>query len=192
MSIAHLLTDFSSRLHDPDLGQSDSVETFRLDAFEEGYGAGWDDGAAAVRETQTALRQDVLENLANLSLTQRQAYNTMLSALTPLIQKIGDELIPKIARECFTARLVEIIVAAIKRENLSHLTLSVNPDQIGPIRDILTEDLCDTVTLRSSADVPLDHAFVSTEHHDVEFTYHDVIAQISDDLAAFLSQNHKG
>lgn len=99
MSIAHLLDDFGEASSDDVVELSElKLEEERLEAFEKGYQAGWDDSAAAGHsETDDATRR-ISQRLNDLSFTYHEAYAGALKALGPVIRQLVDAVLPKMAR----------------------------------------------------------------------------------------------
>ncbi len=101
MSIAHLLEEFD------DLGDGASdisisemkLEEEKLQAFERGYGAGWEDASKAEAGDREKLTSDFANNLRELSFTYQEAYGQMVRSLEPLLTRIVSSVLPEIARK---------------------------------------------------------------------------------------------
>ena len=78
----------------------------QLDAFEEGYRAGWDDAIKAQSDDRTRI-SEFAQNLQDLSFTYHEAYSHAINAMTPLLEDIVRSVLPKIAHEAW-ARISSI------------------------------------------------------------------------------------
>ena len=108
MSIAHLLEDFGAYASGKPLSMTDvSLEEYRLEAFEKGYQAGWDDSAKAQSDTVSHVSADLAQNLQELSFTYQEAYSAVLAALRPLLEQTVQQVLPKLAHQSLGAQVVE-------------------------------------------------------------------------------------
>lgn len=73
------------------------LDEMKLEAFEQGYKAGWDDAAAAHAEDQGRIGADLARSLQSLSFTYQEARSSVLRALSPLIAEIAAKLLPALA-----------------------------------------------------------------------------------------------
>jgi flagellar assembly protein FliH len=85
------------------------TEDARLEAFEAGYKAGWDDAASAQQAEEGEYREAIKRNLQDLSFTYHEARSHVLRALAPLFSEITARLLPEIAR----ASLPHVVAEAL-------------------------------------------------------------------------------
>ena len=110
MSITHLLEDFGDMRRGTHLSITDvSLEEERLEAFERGYRAGWDDCAKSQAEDQRRIAADLSQNLQDLSFTYEEAYAAVMQALHPLLEQMIAAVLPRLARDSLVPRLVETV-----------------------------------------------------------------------------------
>ncbi|MDA7827258.1 hypothetical protein N9A67_03415 [Rhodobacteraceae bacterium] len=192
MSISHLLSDFSSLQSGTNLAKPDALETLRLDAFEQGYRAGWDDAGAAYKDSTTNLSQEFLTSLCDLSLTHQEAYKALQQDLIAIVEKIGKSLIPEIVGQSFVPTLVKFITDDMRKLGLASLTISVHPENEAALRSLLDEGTHQHVTIETSPTLRKDQAILGTPQREMEFTFTETIDQIRDDLAIFLYSHPKG
>jgi flagellar biosynthesis/type III secretory pathway protein FliH len=100
MPISHLLQDFGN-YHgsgaDPVISDA-TLEEHQLEAFEQGYQAGWDDSARAHAEDQARVSEALAATLQQFSFTFHDAQLQILNALRPLFAQIAETLLPEMAR----------------------------------------------------------------------------------------------
>lgn len=97
MTIAHLLEDFGSVASPSVLGKfmdEESLEDFRLSAFEQGYSAGWEDCAAAQEEENRRLSSSLGNSLEDLGFTYQEAVNHLLLATKPIFEILIERALP--------------------------------------------------------------------------------------------------
>ncbi|WP_299949360.1 ABC transporter ATP-binding protein [uncultured Ruegeria sp.] len=107
MSIAHLLEDFTApasgvAVH---LLDDEALEEQRLAAFEQGYGAGWDDAIQAQEQAGGQLSSELSATLSDLSFTYQEALTRMTLSLEPLFQSLIQVVLPETVERSFATRL---------------------------------------------------------------------------------------
>ncbi len=83
------------------------LEEERLQAFDNGYQAGWDDSAAAFNEDQRRISGEFANNLQELSFTYHEALNRMSLSLEPMFEGLVRLVLPETLERGFGTRLVE-------------------------------------------------------------------------------------
>ena len=191
MSISHILSDFTALQATADFQQPDAMETFRLEVFETGYKAGWDDAAKAYDETNTRLSNDVLRNLCDLSLEHQSNYAQLQTRLTTIVNEISNGLIPTVADQSFAPKLIIFVEQQLKDTGLDTLDLHLSSKTARRLGDLMTPDLADRINLKVSPDLSETQAILQINGDAIEFTFKDAIEKLSDELAGFLSQQTK-
>ncbi len=110
MSIAHLLDDFSAYARDGRAAMTDvEREEARLEAFEKGYQAGWDDSIKSQAEDSRRITADLAQNLQDLHFTYDEAFAAVMSALRPLFEQITTAVLPRLSAATLGPRLIDIL-----------------------------------------------------------------------------------
>lgn len=143
--IAHILEDFGtpragSTVSAPPALSEEEIETIRLDGYESGYQAGWDDASKAMKEDQSAFSAEFARNLQDLSFTYHEAHAAVLSAIQPLLTGIIDKVVPDAARETLGLRLKEELEALVKRKSTQRVEIVVAPANVERVQDLTMQD----------------------------------------------------
>lgn len=103
------LEDFGIMPRSPDaVSYSDeTLETERLESFDKGYRAGWDDALKARSDDDDQRIQGLAQNLQDLSFTYHEAQSQLIASLGPLFEQITEKLLPTLARKSLGPHLVE-------------------------------------------------------------------------------------
>ena len=111
----------------PSLLLPEDLEELRLNAYERGYLAGWDDASAqAAREADTH-RATVARQIEHLGFTYHEARAHVLSGLEPLLRAVLDTLLPVAARKALVPMVVEHLLPLAGTSASSPLRLVVAP-----------------------------------------------------------------
>ena len=141
MSINHLLEDFSSYASSTSVEMTDVLlEEQRLEAFEKGYQAGWDDSAAAKKTEAGQVSSDFSQALSDLSFTYAEAFSGLAKGIQPLMLKIVHSVLPKIASQTLGARLSEILTKEVERHGKSPVQIHVAASQVEAVQSLLDKN----------------------------------------------------
>lgn len=95
----------------PSLVMPEDLEDLRLNAYENGYTAGWDD-AMRQADDETRARQEALARTAEgLNFTYHEAQAHVLGALQPLLQAIAAQILPELARGALVQAVSEELMS---------------------------------------------------------------------------------
>lgn len=144
MAITHLFQDFSP----PQPEQSPltllsdvAIEDQRLAAFEQGYAAGWEDAVSAQNVETTAHISNLNASLADLSFTYQEAFTAFQNVVSPVIEGLVQQVLPRLAQETFGSVLVERCLEMASQQAASQVLLVVPPDQEQTVRAAVSADL---------------------------------------------------
>lgn len=103
------------------------TEDARLQAYEQGYGAGWEDAVTAQTEDQSRIRADLARNLQALGFTYHEARNHVLRAVAPLLQDMIGQLLPQVAREALAPTVLDTLLPMAEHLADAPVSVVLNP-----------------------------------------------------------------
>ncbi|MEH6772374.1 MAG: flagellar biosynthesis protein [Cereibacter changlensis] len=116
-----------------------AAEEARLAAYEQGYGAGWEDAMAAQAADQARLKADLGRNLQALGFTFHEARVHVLRAVEPLLVEVATHLLPALAREALAPLVLEVLMPLAEEMAERPLTLVLNPAARPAVEALLGE-----------------------------------------------------
>ncbi|MEX0306355.1 MAG: ABC transporter ATP-binding protein [Ruegeria sp.] len=142
MPIAHLLEDFTvptsgAAVH---LLDEEALEEQRLAAFEQGYGAGWDDAIQAQEQGRAQLSTELSTTLSDLSFTYQEALTRMTLSLEPMFQSLVQVVLPETVERGFATRLTEQLCEMARDQIGQPMQLTVPAGTSEQIESILPQD----------------------------------------------------
>lgn len=140
MSLTNLFEEFGPEHGDPIIITDEAMEEQRLQAFENGYKAGWDDASKAHGTEQSHISSDLARNLQDLSTTFQDAKAALMKEIQPLLETIVTTLLPRLAEATMAPRIVEEMTNLIREVGGGALVVSVAPGTSARLQDILDED----------------------------------------------------
>lgn len=186
MTIAHLLVDFAN-FHgagsEPVFTDA-TLEEHQLEAFEQGYQAGWEDSAKAHAEEGLRINNDLASALQGWSFSFNDAQTQMLASLKPLFQQISDTLIPALARTGAPHLLAEQLTLLSKQQLGETMKLSVSEEELPALERHL--QFGGSYSVEFIADPSLNagefHISVGSEEHFIDIN--QVTSAVQDALEA--------
>lgn len=141
MAVSDLLEDFAASGVGPGETLSDvKIEELRLEAFERGYQAGWDDSARAQRDSGTRLSEDFARNIRDLSFTYDEAHAGFVAAMQPLIGQIVNAVLPELAHATLGVRVAALIEEEADACGRQPVILTTAPASAGALQAVLPRD----------------------------------------------------
>jgi flagellar assembly protein FliH len=165
------------------------IETLKLEAFDRGFKAGWDDAVKARSDEATQISTDLASNLRDLSFTFLEARADMLGALGPLIEDIVAKVLPVISADTLGPQLRDIILEQVQTGIATEITLAVCPDDQDKVTGILSDHPDLQVTLRSDPTLCAGQVFVRFADREQEINLDETLSQVRDAIKTFFTSD---
>jgi hypothetical protein len=123
LEVFETLTDTGA----PKLLTPEQIEEIRLNAYERGYNAGWDDAGRQAEEEERARRAEVERQLQQLAFTYHEVRGHLLRALEPVFAALVGAVVPAAARASVVPTAVEQLLALSRQVSEAPVTLRVGP-----------------------------------------------------------------
>ncbi len=193
MTLAFLLEDFGRPKPAPEATSvaSEEVEALKLEEFEKGYKAGWDDSLKAQSEDSARVSNELARNLEDLSFTYHEARSQLLTALDPLFAQLVDLVLPELARETLAARVVEELRKAADKAVTQQVEIAAAPAEVGVIEGLVTEDVTFPVVVREDESLREGQVVLRFESGERQIDMEDVLAGIRSAVEGFMTDNAK-
>lgn len=91
----------------PPMFPAEAVEKARLEGYEAGYKAGWDDATRSEAEEQSRIGAEFARNLQDLGFTFHEARAHVMQALEPLLAGMVERVLPKLVSDTIGQTIVE-------------------------------------------------------------------------------------
>ncbi len=162
----------------------DNIEELKLEAFESGYKAGWDDAAKAAGEDQSKAAADFSHNLSELSFTFLEARQHVLKAIEPLFLEVLVKLLPQVAQESLMPRLLELMNVTAAAAADQPFEIVIAPGNRDALEALLPDPAPFPLEIREEPSLAEGQAYLShgssTTQVDLETARAEMSAAISD------------
>ncbi|MBQ0751333.1 MAG: flagellar biosynthesis protein [Roseovarius sp.] len=149
MSIAHLLNDFGSLPQGKPVAITDvSLEEERLEAFEKGYQAGWDDCVKSQVEDGRRITADLVQNLQDIGFTYEEVHAAIMGSMQRLLQQVTQTVLPPLSHAMLVPHVTEILHDLLESNGRQPVQITAGPADLAILRRISAEipDLACTLT----------------------------------------------
>ncbi len=194
MSISHLLEDFGQAPASPVTPQAmteESLETLRLEAFENGYKAGWDDSLKAQDREATRIRDDFARNLQDLSFTYHEAHSHVMQSVTGLLEDIVALVLPEAMRQTLGPRVVEQLTEMAGTAGAQEVEIVSAPADLPLIRSFLEADAGFPVTATADDTLAEGQVFLRMSGQERQIDLDPVIAGIREAVETQLQETER-
>lgn len=176
--------------HDaPSLMMPEDMEALRLNAYERGYLAGWED-AMNEAETEDRRRQAAFARFCeHLDFTYNEALGHVLRALEPVLQAMSAQVLPVAAQAALVPRIVEELLPLAGRAAAAPLVLKVPPDATALFEAGFQGHALPPLDIVESADLASGTAEFAAGPLHVAIDMGDVAARCVAAVAAFYDYN---
>ena len=167
---------------------ADAVEEARLDAFEKGYKAGWDDAVAAQEDDAQRLRADVGRSLQALSFTYHEARGHLLRGLGPLMEGICSRLLPQVAQAALGGIVCEALEPLAEEALDRPVTLVLNPEARPLVEEALSESAAPPVDFVEEPSLAPGQLHLRWDGGEQRIDLDAAVAEISAAVAAWFAE----
>ncbi|EEB85296.1 hypothetical protein [Roseobacter sp. GAI101] len=142
MSLAHRYSEFSSAgsdVFEPDAKSTDANADEKLESFENGYQAGWQDAVEALEAEQRKISADFAQNLQDMTFTYQEARGKLLTSLKPVLEAIMLKLLPGTLSASLRAHLIEQIHDLLAESTENAIEFIVSPKNVAFLETLLKQ-----------------------------------------------------
>lgn len=193
-SIAHRYADFSPLCVDgvtADPVELEKAEDQKLQAFEEGYQAGWTDADKNHSNEQKNIGDEFLHTLRDLSFTYQEALGQINRGLKPLFEQMMATLLPRTAGAALRAHVIEQLVELSAQQTTGKITLRVADSSLLMLEELLEGvELSLPVSLVPDQTLTPHQLFVSLDMLEREVNLDAVCQEITQAMNAFNFHTH--
>ena len=187
------LEEFSTTIvsNDPKLTLETSFEEHRLEAYEQGYKAGWDDATAAQVEEQSRVAADFARNLQELSFTYHEARSQILNALKPLFTEMVSKVLPRLAQETLPQSIVEEVLSAASDRISAEFEIVISPANRPALERLLEGQTALDVNIVEEPTMAEGLAYIRFNETEKQIDLTSVLAGFSQLVEGFFTQQQK-
>lgn len=144
MSISDLFPDFSedtSAKLEPAAFSDTALDDLRLNSYEQGYSAGWEDSQKASEKLGIRATETLLRSLEDMSFTYHEVRTQMIRDMNPFLEALFQTVVPSLAQTGMAENIRQDLERAFEQGLASGATLYVAPGAVGLFETLMSETL---------------------------------------------------
>ena len=167
------------------------LEAEKLEAFDNGYRAGWDDAVKAQTEDSERISSAFAQNLQDLSFTYHEAYGQVMGAMTPLLEEIVSVLLPQMARAALAPQIAEQLQASARDIGQLDVIIAVAPGQAASVEPLLETGYGFPIRLVEDDTLTEGQADLRFGETERQIDLGAALQGVSDTIQAFIHENRR-
>lgn len=192
MSIAHLLHDFGALSQGKPVAITDvSLEEERLEAFEKGYQAGWDDCVKSQVEDGRRITADLVQNLQDIGFTYEEVHGEIMGAMQRLLQQITQTVLPPLSHAMLVPQVTEILHDLLETNGRQPVQLTAGPADLAILRRLSAEMPDLACTLTEDQTLASGQVLLRLGESERALDMPDVLLRIENAVSGFFQQNQR-
>jgi len=167
------------------------VEGMKLESFENGYRAGWDDAVKAQSDDKTRISSAFGQHLQDLSFTYHEASRQVMNSMTPLLHEIVASLLPEVARASLGQHIVEQLQNMAEELGELEVVVAVSPNNVEAVQPLLQGDFGFPVELTADDTLLEEQADIRLGDTEKQIDLGDLVASVSEAIQGFTHDNRR-
>jgi flagellar assembly protein FliH len=181
MSLAHKYEEFGNSVgfvtdETDQIGHD--IESEKLQSFEEGYQAGWEDSDKAKSEFEKKFSLEVAKNLQGVSFGYHEARSALMQGLKPLFDGILSKLLPEIAKASIGPHIVEQLSGIARDSSDQLIEIVVSAQEIESLQNALKDQIPEPFILIAEPDLNEGQAYLRLGTREREIDLGQMIEKI--------------
>jgi flagellar assembly protein FliH len=170
---------------------SEDLEALRLEVFETGYKAGWDDAIRAQSDDKTRISSAFGQHLQDLSFTYHEAYSRVMNAMAPLLQDIVGTLLPGIARASLGAHVIEELHRQAEAIGRLDVVIAVAPGRMPAVAPLIDGDFGFPIRLQEDDTLADEQADIRFGETELQIDLTTLVESVSEAVQSFAHDNRR-
>ena len=181
ISLGHKYEDFGSLTEFPDAEAHQNASNYnseKLQSFEDGYQAGWEDSTKAQNEFEKKMSSNLSQNLQDISFGFHEARNTLTQGMKPLFEEILNKLLPEISKSSIGSHILEQLGGMVRENSDQAIEIIVSPSEIEALQSLLQDQISDPFVLLAQPDLNEGQVYIRLGSHEREINLKEMVQRI--------------
>lgn len=190
MTIAHLLEDFGmvTPVEPIETFSEEIVEEAKLESFEKGYSAGWDDAVDAKDKETSRISAMLASSLEDLNFTYHEAQTQLIENLDPMFKVLTSVVLPDTMAATFGHHIVDHLTDMAKDQMSEPMDIVVGGGEAASLRALIGDNFPVDVNVREDAFFAEGQAQLRVGQSERELNSEALVENIRDSVDAFSEQ----
>jgi len=144
IAASHLFEDFgdiTKPKSKPPSFKVEEVEDQKLESFEKGYQAGWDDAVKAQAEAKTHVSSELATSLQDASFEFHEVRSVLSTAVRDIMDEVLKTIMPTIAQASLGAHIREQVMSMTRDALDRSIDIVISPDAEDVVQTLIDRDV---------------------------------------------------
>lgn len=163
------------------------IEEARLEGFDRGFKAGWEDATQAHQQDQMHVSAELARNLQDMSFTYHEARQAVMRDTETLFRGMVDVFLPKILPAALTTTLVERLLDATAQAGQACVEITIAPENVDRISEMIDGAVAPPLRILPEPSLGVGQAYLKFGDHEERIDLAATLTEIEaiiDDLFA--------
>lgn len=183
--------DLLREVRKTELEKDSSSEREKLDSFERGYKAGWDDATTAQHQDQSRISSDLESSLNDLAFTFHEARSHVLNGVEPLLRELVKKIFPRFAQDRLPVLIKEHIATALAEVTERPIILCVSPKSRAAVESALPLDPGFPITVKEEPTLSDGQVFLNLGATEEVLDLDEVLSSVNAAISDFFEINQR-
>ncbi|WP_114291725.1 hypothetical protein [Pseudosulfitobacter sp. DSM 107133] len=195
MSLLHLYREFGEGESDSEVAASTSssisqeaLEDIKLEAFESGYSAGWEDALKAQSDSQTETVNAFVATLQDVSFGYHEARAGLIKAMQPVLSDIINKLLPEVAQAALGAQVVEQLTSMLRKSVNQDIRIEATQTNLEMLEKLVGHVISAPFVCVPNSDLGPNQIILQVGAQENEIDLDQVISGVANAMAGFVQQ----
>ena len=194
MALSHRYKNFAGTKQtsaDQAEASSEATEDQKLQAFEAGYQAGWDDATKAQTDEKERITAELGQNLIDMKFTHQEALSELTVSIEPVMKLIVEKLLPEAMRAALSAHILEQVASLVEAQTERPVEVVVSTKNVERVSNLIGKASEEPVKVVGEASLGDGQAFVRLGETERQVDLETMIGGVSTAIEAFFHEAHR-
>lgn len=194
MAVSHRYKNFAGTKQtstEKSNSHSEATEDQKLQAFETGYQAGWDDATKAQTDEKERITAELGQNLIDMKFTYQEALSELTVSIEPIMKVIVEKLLPEAMRAALSAHILDQVASLVDAQTDRPIEVVVSTDNVERVTSLIETTSQDSINVVAEASLGEGQAFVRLGATERQIDLNTLIEGVSKAVEAFFHEAHR-
>ncbi len=175
--------------HAPIVSTNSAIEEGRLQSFEKGYAAGWDDSTKAHEEEQGRISAELANNLQSMSFTYHEARGAVLGELEGILRGMVAQVLPRTLVGSLGETIIQMISELGDDASRIGVDVVVSPENVDLVTSLVEGRVAPPLRIVAEDTLGAGQAFLRFGGSEHKIDLEAVLQELSDAVTEFFEHS---
>ncbi len=175
----------------PETASAEQLEKIRLEGYEAGYKAGWDDAVKAEEVEQNRIGAEFARNLQDMGFTFHEARAHVLNTLEPLLLGMVEKVLPELVSQTIGHSIIEEMLPLATSVADTPLEVVVRPSCRARLEPLLASATAIPITLVEEPSLAEGQVFLRAGELEKHLDFTGALDRIGKSISDLFSLNER-